>query len=433
MKGAAVRAQAAKLLTQVLCDGKSLNQVLPPAVAAVNPGEQALFQELVYGTLRLLPRLDGLLTQLLSKPLKAKDTDLKALMLIGLYQLHAMRLGEHAAVNVTVAATQSLGKGWAKNLCNAVLRRYQRESDTLLGKLDMASRHAHPLWLYKALGDQWPEQRAQILEANNQRPPMTLRVNQTQSSMDDAVKHLATADIQSTPAPFAPSALYLKQAVDVTAIPGFDTGMFSVQDEAAQLAALLLAPQAGERVLDACAAPGGKTGHLLEYQPALAELVAMDNASARLMRVQENLERLDLSASLIEGDAGAPPASLQEASFDRILLDVPCSATGVIRRHPDIKHLRVAPDINGFADTQLRLLAGVWPLLKPGGTLLYATCSILSGENDTVIGQWLAQQDDATYQPIDADWGHATQYGRQLLPQINRADGLYYARLHKAL
>ncbi len=429
MKGAAVRAQAATLIAQVLHDGKSLNQILPPALEKLS-GERALFQELIYGTLRLSPRLDGLLQQLLSKPLKTKDADLRALLLIGLYQLHAMRLGQHAAVNTTVAATEILGKSWAKNLCNAVLRRYQREADTLPGKLDMASRNAHPLWLYKALGEQWPDHRQQIIAANNERPPMTLRVNRRKLSREQAIAQLKQAGIDAIVGTLAPDAVYLTQAVDVSIIPGFADGNLSVQDEAAQLAASILAPRAGERILDACAAPGGKTGHLLEAAE-LKELVAMDSSGARLKRVQENLTRLQLSATLLAGDAGAPPAALEPESFDAILLDVPCSATGVIRRHPDIKQLRQAPDIGSFADTQKRLLAGVWPLLKPGGRLLYATCSILAAENDGVVGQWLATQADAQCIPIAATWGQVTRYGRQCLPNRDGADGLYYAQLLK--
>lgn len=431
MKGANVRAQAATTLAQVISDGKSLNQILSPALAQVAPQDRALLQELCYGTLRFAPLLEALLKQLLAKPLKPKDSDINALLLLGLYQLYAMRLPGHAAVNTTVAATSTLGKGWAKKLCNAVLRRYQREASDLTAQLDPAASAAHPQWLYKALGQQWPDHRQHIIDANNNRPPMTLRVNKRLLTQEQGLAILREAGIHCSAGKISDSAICLEQAVDVNAIPGFADSQFSVQDEAAQLAAHLLAACPGERILDACAAPGGKTCHILERQPELSELVALDNNPERLKRIEENLSRLNLTATLLCADASAPPNTLATGSFDRILLDAPCSATGVIRRHPDIKTLRKGPDIDKFALTQQQLLQGVWPLLKSGGHLLYVTCSILSEENDTVIEQWLTDQQDAQSVNINADWGQATRYGQQLLPDNHGADGLYYALLTK--
>ncbi|GAB3283479.1 16S rRNA (cytosine(967)-C(5))-methyltransferase RsmB [Parahaliea aestuarii] len=425
------RAAAARVLALV-ASGQSLNQALPGQLNAVAPRDAALLRELCYGSLRMWPRLEALADQLLDKPLRGKDSDVYALILVGLYQLGETRVPDHAAVASTVGATRSLGKGWARGLVNALLRRYLRERETLENALPPAARAAHPAWLMQRLQGEY-DNLDTLLAANNSRPPMALRVNLSRVARSDYLQQLEGAGIAASAGALADSALYLQQAVDVNSLPGWEAGLVSVQDEAAQLAAPLLQARAGERILDACAAPGGKSCHLLESQPGLAELVAMDIDGERLERVEENLERLQLAARVIVGDGAKPPAELAAESFDAILTDAPCSASGVIRRHPDIKLLRRASDIGQLAGQQLAILHGLWPLLKPGGRLLYVTCSILAEENSAVIARFLAQQEGASEQPLAVNWGQPRDHGRQLLPQENGPDGLYFALLTKAL
>jgi 16S rRNA (cytosine967-C5)-methyltransferase len=424
------RTAAARVLGEVLA-GKSLNQALPGALNTVDARDRGLLQQLCYGTLRHEPRLQALLDQLLDKPMRDKDLDIQGLLLCGLYQLEAMRTPDHAAVSATVQATKSLKKAWARGLVNAVLRRFLREREALLPALDEAAAACHPTWLYNELRKQWPDNADQILAANNDQPPMVLRINSLKTNRESYLARLAQADIPARPGELGPQAIYLEKPRDVTELPGFEQGEVSVQDEAAQMAALLLQTSPGDRVLDACSAPGGKTCHILELQPELAEIVAMDSDSLRLGRVTENLERLALSAELLEGDAGQVPKELQARRFDRILVDAPCSATGVIRRHPDIKLLRRKEDIAGFADQQLRILEGLWPLLSEGGRLLYATCSILKQENSKLIEHFQAAHPDAESVPLRVDWGSDIEGGRQLLPSSGGPDGLFYAMLEK--
>ncbi len=424
------RVAAARVVGEVLA-GRSLNEALPPALARVAERDRGLLQQLCYGGLRRAPRLVALLDLLLAKPLRAKDLDLKGLLICGLYQLEALRTPDHAAVSATVDATTGLGKSWARGLVNAVLRRYLRERESLVAQLDEAAAACHPPWLYRELVQQWPGKAARILTANNEQPPMTLRVNAGRCSREAYLSRLSAAGIAARPGALSPQAVYLERPVDVTALPGFAEGDVSVQDEAAQLAALLLQPAPGDRVLDACAAPGGKTCHLLELQPRLTALVAMDIDDERLARVTDNLARLKLAASVLAGDARNPPPELGPGQFNRILVDAPCSASGVIRRHPDIKLLRRPGDLAGFAQRQLAILCGVWPLLTAGGKLLYATCSVLAEENDRVVQRFLAQMPGAERVPLDVPWGEAAGGGRQLLPDPEGPDGLFYALLQK--
>lgn len=424
------RAIAAKVLGEVLT-GKSLNQVLPPALDRVPLRDRGLLQQLCYGTLRQEPQLQAVLKQVLGKPLKDKDADIQGLLLCGLYQLQHTRIPDHAAVGETVGATKTLKKPWARGMVNAILRRFQREGVQLLTNLDDAAATSHPRWLYQSLQQQWPENLTAILDANNSQPPMTLRVNSARLSREACLEKLAAADIEACAGELGPHAIYLSQAVDVSSLPGFDLGELSIQDESAQLAAMVLDASPGDRVLDACAAPGGKSCHILELQPELEELVAADIDHSRLERVEQNLERLALRATIIATDAAKPDAGLATESFDRILVDAPCSATGVIRRHPDVKLLRRESDIAQMAAQQLDIITGLWPLLKRGGSLLYATCSVLKEENDEVVEEFLSQQPDAQLGVIDANWGTATVTGRQVLPQEDGPDGLFYARLRK--
>ncbi|MBT4520950.1 MAG: 16S rRNA (cytosine(967)-C(5))-methyltransferase RsmB [Halieaceae bacterium] len=424
------RAATAIALSQVLA-GKSLNQVLPQILARVAQRDRGLLQQLCYGTLRHYPRLRGFLNLLLEKPLKNRDRDLQALLLSGIYQLEETRVPDHAAVAETVNALIALKKPWSKGLVNAVLRRFLRERDELAKSLDEAELASHPRWMLQKIKRQWPAEALAIIEANNTQPPMTLRVNPSQANRDGYIEELRQSGIAAQPCAISAQALRLEHPVDVSDLPGFAEGMASVQDEAAQLAALLLGAAPGDRILDACAAPGGKTCHILEVQPGVAELVALDVDEQRLTKVADNLQRLRLSATLMTANAAAPPTTLDTASFDRILVDAPCSASGVIRRHPDIKYLRREQDIANFAALQISILNGIWPLLKVGGCLLYATCSIFDEENSNVIAAFLSSQEDAQLQKTDLQWGEATACGRQLLPTTSGPDGLFYALLVK--
>ncbi len=425
------RVVAVSVLTRVLQEGQSLATLLPHSFQSLPPERRALAQELCYGTLRWEPRLQAILKLLMDKPLKTKDSDIQSLLLLGLYQLAYMDIPAHAAVSETVAVTALLKKGWAKGLVNAVLRRFQREHKALEQRFeaDPVAASAHPAWLLKLLQQAWPEQWQAIVNANNQRPPMTLRVNRRRISRDDYLQKLRAEGLNAILSSHAPDALILERPVNVEQLPGFAHGEVSVQDSAAQLAALLVAPRAGMRVLDACAAPGGKTSHLLEICSDV-ELIALDIEEKRLKRVKENLHRLGLDATLIAADASS--ADWWDGTpFDRILLDAPCSASGVIRRHPDIKLLREPDDIPRLAALQAAILENLWSMLAPGGMLVYATCSVLPQENTGQLANFLANHDDAREQPIVADWGTAAGVGRQILPDQDGMDGFFYACIEK--
>jgi 16S rRNA (cytosine967-C5)-methyltransferase len=427
------RAAAAKVIANVL-RGQSLSTLLPEYADSVAEQDRSLFKEMCFGSLRWYPQIAILIKQLVPKPLKEKDLEIQGLLACGLYQLVHMRISEHASVNETVAATKALNRIWAKGLVNAVLRTFQREKLALLDehKDHLVFQNAHPKWLIKKLNEAWHQNDVlAIIEANNQRGPMTLRVNTTKVSRNDYLAKLKDAGIQASKTPNAPSGIQLVSAVDVKQLPEFAAGAVSVQDEAAQLAASLLQLESGHRVLDACCAPGGKTCHILELQPRIASLVAVDSEPRRLIRVEENLTRLDLSAQLIAADAGELDSWWDRKPFQRILLDAPCSATGVIRRHPDIKILRKPADIDKLTDIQTRLLQRLWQTLSNGGILVYATCSVLPEENDHIIKSFIEGRVDAEVINIQASWGKTTPYGRQLFPVPEGHDGFYYAKLRK--
>ncbi|MEH6589331.1 MAG: 16S rRNA (cytosine(967)-C(5))-methyltransferase RsmB [Halioglobus sp.] len=430
MKTLDPRAAGARIIGQVLT-GKSLNQAMPNVLPAVAERDRALVQQICYGTLRSAPQIQALLDQLLDKPLRAKDQDVYALLMTGIYQLDGMRIPDHAAVAATVDASRGLKKPWAKGLANAILRRYQREKETLAEALSPAQAEAHPAWLYGKLKKQWPNAAASIVAANNNPPPMSLRVNTLKTDRDSYLKQLAAAGIVASASDLAPQGVRLERAVDVELLPGFQQGLASVQDEAAQMAAILVAPQPGDRILDACAAPGGKSCHILELQPQLAELVAADIDAVRLEKVRDNLGRLSLEATLEIHNAAHEGDNTANAQFDRILVDAPCSATGVLRRNPDVKILRQADDITLFATQQLDILTGLWPRLKPGGLMVYATCSILDEENSRVVASFLEQHQDAQLRVPNVTWGEPTACGRQILPSVDGPDGLYYALIEK--
>ncbi|MCP3870879.1 MAG: 16S rRNA (cytosine(967)-C(5))-methyltransferase RsmB [Gammaproteobacteria bacterium] len=426
------RAAAARLLHQLI-GGKSLSGLFETGIEGVSQRDIGLVKELCFGVARWYPQLEAISSLLINKPMKARDRDILALILLGLYQLQHMRVATHAALSETVDATRVLGKPWAAGLVNALLRRYLREGKQLLKRVDQSppARFAHPDWLLQALQKAWPDHWDAIVDANNQRPPMSLRVNLAKTTRAAYFKQLREAAIPASPISLISSGMCLDRPVDITMLPGFNEGLVSIQDGGAQLAATLLDSQPGQRILDACAAPGGKTGHILEIQPGQLQMTALDIDDHRLAKVQDNLDRLGLSARLSRGDAARPGGEWAKTRYDRILLDVPCSATGVIRRHPDIKLLRNATDIPALALLQSEILDAIWPLLAVGGRLVYATCSLLPEENQLQIARFLKHTPNAQEIPIEAPWGHAMNPGRQILPGESTMDGFYYACLVK--
>ena len=431
---AQLRAAAAALVAGVVRDGRSLEDLL--ADDPDTGSARGLKRSLVYGTLRWHFRLLEVLRILANRPPEQLPPTLGALLEVGLFQLLSGETAEHAAVAETVGATRVLGHGHASGFVNAVLRRFQRERESILAAVDadLATRTAHPRWLVDQLQRDRGEQAGAILEANNEHPPLWLRVNRMRWSVAEAREALEAGGWQVWPHPWAPDALRIEPAADVRTLPGFAEGRLSVQDAAAQLAVDLLDPQPGQRVLDACAAPGGKACHVLERVAGRCDLTALDVSGPRLERVRESLVRLGLSADVRAGDAGDPAAWWDGRPYDRILLDVPCSATGVIRRHPDIKLLRRARDIRALARRQATMLRAAWGLLAPGGTLLYTSCSVLRAENEAIVGAFLgatAEASDRTPQAT-AGWPERPPGGGPgylACPGEAGMDGFYYACL----
>lgn len=423
------RAVAARILAAV-CGGESLVRALPNGLEPLSPENRPLVQELVYGTLREWPRLEGIASQLLRKPPRAKDADILCLILTGIHQLSALNVPAHAAVGETVEAAKGLGKPWAAGLINGCLRNYQRQKDALEKQLTPSQSSALPQWLWEAICTQWPEQSGDIARASREHPPMTLRVNLQQVSRDDYVKQLLNADIAAVSDPHIATAITLETPRPVSSIPGFLEGWSSVQDASAQLAAQFLQPQNHEAIFDACAAPGGKACHLLECAPT-AQVLAADISDQRLEGLQENSARLKLPLDIKVVDAMQASATLSPKQFDAILADVPCSATGVMRRNPDIKITRKAADIQTFSQQQRDILAGLWPLVKPGGRLLYVTCSVLEAENDQVIEAAQSQLSQCEVVPLTGQPGFKTRLGWQTLPSWDGGDGLYFSLLKK--
>ncbi|WP_236233351.1 16S rRNA (cytosine(967)-C(5))-methyltransferase RsmB [Pseudomonas tohonis] len=427
------RLAAARALTAVLSGKASLGGSLPAQLDKVDPRDRSLAQDLAFGAARWQPRLSALAERLLQKPFKAADKDVEALLLVGLYQLFYSRIPAHAAIGETVGAAEKLKKPWAKGLLNAVLRNAQRDGEAIFAELerDPMVRTAHPRWLQKALKAAWPEHWEAICAANNAHPPLILRVNRRHGERDAYLAELRAAGIEAEPCEFSRDGIRLIEARDVKTLPGFAEGRVSVQDEAAQLAADLLELAPGQRVLDACCAPGGKTCHLLEAEPGLAGVVAVDLEESRLARVRENLQRLGLHATLIAADGRDTGAWWDGKPFQRILLDAPCSATGVIRRHPDIKLTRQAEDIPALAQLQGELLDALWATLEVGGILVYATCSTLPMENSENIAAFLERTPGARELDIAGTFGLKQPHGRQLLAREDGHDGFYYAKLIK--
>ncbi len=426
-----VRAAAAQILAQILQSKGSLSSLLPAIQMQVAEKDRPLLQELCFGTCRYQPQLSAYVECLVDKPLRAKDSDIQALLLLGLYQLLHTRIPDHAALGETVEVTRFLKKPWATNLVNGVLRKFQRDK-TKLDKLlaqNLAFQTNHPAWLDGVLRKNWPDQLEQIIAANNSHPPFTLRINTKKINRNDYLALLKELEIEAIATQFSPYGITLEQACDPRKLPLFSEGLISVQDEAAQLSADLLQLSPNLRVLDACCAPGGKTGHMLEVEPNL-QVTALDADERRLGRVRENLTRLGVNANIICGDGTAKDWWDGEL-FDRILLDAPCSATGIIRRHPDIKVLRTPEELDKLGELQIKLLNNLWSLLKPGGILVYATCSVMPKENSQMIETFLKRQPQAICEVFNAEWGIVQAYGRQLLPSAEGHDGFYYARLKK--
>ena len=424
------RAQAAKILAPVLKSQASLDLSSLPTGSA----DRGLISEFCYGTLRFYPRLRLIADALLSKGLRDKDTDIDALLLLGLYQVGVMQVADHAAVAETVEAARQLNKNWACALLNGCLRRYLRDRESIEASLqaDSAFQWCLPPWLLNSLQKAWPDDWQQIATSAMQQAPMTLRVNQRHGDRDSYLQKLDGEGLPAIKGELSNMAIRLDQAAPVNALPGFERGEISVQDEGAQLAAILLAAQPGQRVLDACAAPGGKACHILESATDI-NLLALDIDELRLGRVRENLQRLSLQAAVKVGDASAVTTWWDGEKFDRILVDAPCSGTGVMNRHPDIKLLRTPSDVRGFAKRQLEMLIGLWACLAPGGQLLYSTCSVLREENGEVVQAFLQSQTDAEEIPLDIGQKHRALPGNQLLPIAGRHDGFYYALMRKQI
>ncbi|UAA38816.1 16S rRNA (cytosine(967)-C(5))-methyltransferase RsmB [Paraneptunicella aestuarii] len=431
-----LRANTAKVIYAVLENGESLRECLPQYQGSLSEQDKAWMQEMTFGVLRKLPLLQHWLRQLLQKPLKGKNKVLEHLLMLGFYQLAFSRVPNHAAVSETVDATKSLGCVALKGLVNAVLRNFMREEMHNQISDEPHIQAGLPKWLFKRLQKNYADQLPAIIEGITTRPPLWLRVNARKMTREDYLAKLQEEGFtENNPASLPDThtqALILAKSTNVQALPGYEEGWFSVQDGAAQLAAQYLDAQAGDTVLDACCAPGGKTCHILESQPGLSECIAIDNDEYRLKRVHENLSRLQLSAHVKCADVAETSQWWDGKPFDRILLDAPCSATGVIRRHPDILWLRKSSDIEALTNIQKTILDALWQTLKPGGVMIYATCSILAEENQEQIRQFLQRTTDAKLLPLHGNDSEANP-GRQILPGEQQMDGFYYARLLKSI
>jgi len=427
------RALAAQALAEVALRGASQRDATERyAPRLADPRDRALFTALVSDGARWWLRFDAALDRLLDKPLRQKEPAVHALLVLGLVQLEILELPDYAAVAATVQAARALERPRLAGLVNAILRRWQRERVELLAALDAKpqTRHAHPAWLAKAIASDWPAQADAVMAADNVEPPLMLRANRRRTTRENLLERLREAGYTVDAHAWLADAIVLPHSTDVTRMPGFAEGHFAVQDGAAQIATDLAQTRDGLRVLDACAAPGGKACHLLER--ADVALTALESDAGRARRISQNLERLGLSAELVIGDAGQPDAWWDGRPFDRILIDAPCSATGVLRRRPDVRLHRRDSDIAALAAQQRRILEALWPLLAPGGRLLYVTCSLLKAENEAVVGEFLASRPEARVAPIALPAGQAAAAGWQILPGDGDLDGMYYAVLERA-
>ncbi|MAR83992.1 MAG: hypothetical protein CMF55_04290 [Legionellales bacterium] len=435
--GAHQRALAAQLMTPVLTEHQQLT-FSDDLITNLPPTHVSWIKEVCFGSFRYYHQLQAILSTLLHEPLAKKHTDIHCLLIIGLYQIEHMKTPHHAAVNETVAAVKILNKIWAKGLCNKILRRYIKQRQSLLDNLKNSpeGQYSHPAWLIDNIQTAWPDQWENIIQANNQQAPQFLRVNQQKISRDEYQQILEQAEITSLIHPKEDHALQLNKAQPVLNIPEFSNGFSSVQDISGQRVVKLLDLQPGLEVLDACAAPGSKTCHILETEPQIKKLVAMDIDAKRLLKIKENIIRLGLPSEpcrMVLANACHSKEWWDGELFDRILLDAPCSATGVIRRHPDIKLLRQPDDVVEVVKQQKHLLHSLWPILKPGGKLVYTTCSILPEENEQQIKHFLKEHADAKVIKPDIDGGEALAYGHQCFPNTQGGDGFFYSILEKQL
>ncbi len=435
--GASVRAEAAKAVDAVVTDGRSLDAVLGELERHLSRADRPLVKMLCYGALRHHFRLRTDLGKLLDRPLKARDSVIESLLAVGLFQLTDTRIPDHAAVSMTVEAARLLRRPKYAGLINAVLRNFLRQDIGGQAAGDVESRFNHPTWFIDRLREDWPEEWPAILEANNDRAPMWLRVNQKRSTTGDYLDRIGQAEEGHQVLSGFVHAIRLARPVPVTELPGFAEGDVSIQDAAAQIAAPWLLMHGGTRILDACAAPGGKTAHLLELASPDSSVTAIDRDAERLTGIHENLQRLKLNATVLAADASNPKGWWDGKPFDRILLDAPCSASGVIRRHPDIKLLRRVEDVAALAELQRAMLEALWPLLEPSGRLLYVTCSVLAAENDAVIGDFLARHRDAHEDRVLPNYNIRDLMvektcGFQILPGNQGLDGFYFACLERA-
>ena len=434
--GAKTRALAAEVVDAVVSDGRSLDAAIAERESRVPPADRPLVRMLAYGVLRHHWQLQEWIAQLVSRPFRKRDSVINALLAVGLFQLTDTRVPDHAAVSQTVEAARALRRPKLAGVVNACLRRFQREDLAAVAPATEEARWNHPGWLIERLRHDWPGDADAILEANNARAPMWLRANARRTTAAEYRERLSAAGIEATLQEGVPDALRLAAPRPVDELPGFGDGDASVQDAAAQIAARWLMRGEPRRVLDACAAPGGKSGHLAELGGENFDLVAVDSDAERLERVRENHARLGLDATIVAGDASKPGEWWNGELFDAILLDAPCSATGVIRRHPDIKLLRREVDIEELSALQAKILDALWPTLAPGGRLLYVTCSVLAAENDGVVGDFLESRDDAEEGAVLPNYNirdvmRAKACGYQVLPGTAGMDGFYYACLVK--
>jgi 16S rRNA (cytosine967-C5)-methyltransferase len=432
------RSVAAYAVARILREGVSLDAALQDALAAAPAMLAPSVRSLAYGAVRGYYRHEAILGRLLSAPVRSLDFLVRALLSVALFELEDARTPEYAVVDAAVSTAKATDAARAAGLVNAVLRRYLRERKAIDAEIasNPVQRHAAPIWLADRLRADWPVRWTQLLAAGDAQAPMWLRVNRRLGTAEDYMGQLRAAGIGARAETRVPQAVVLDSPCDVHALPGFADGWVSVQDLAGQCVAFPLALQAGQRVLDACAAPGGKTALIAEREPHLTKLVALDIDPKRLERIRENLRRGKLSAEVIAADAAAPAAWWDGVPFDRILLDAPCSALGVIRRHPDIRMRKSPSEIDKLPRLQARLLAAAWGLLAPGGRLVYATCTVTRSENREVIAAFLRATTDARIVPAEGwgDWpglGEADEFGRQILPGEAGADGFYYAALNK--
>ena len=431
------RSLAAHAVARILREGVTLDAALKSALAG-DPKLAPSVRSLSYGAVRGYYRHEAILGRLLSVPVRSLDFLVRALLSVALFELEDEKTPQYAVVDAAVQTAKATDAVRAAGLINAVLRRYLRERKALDADIarNPATRHASPVWLADRLRADWPVRWTQLLAAGDAQAPMWLRVNGRLGTTDGYLETLREAGIGARAEARVPQAVLLDAPCDVHELPGFAEGLVSVQDLAAQCVAFPLALAAGQRVLDACAAPGGKTALMAEREPALAQLVAVDIDPQRLLRVRDNLSRGKLSAEVVAGDAGSPDAWWDGVPFDRILLDAPCSALGVIRRHPDIRLRKSPSDIDKLPQLQARLLAAAWRLLAPGGRLVYATCTVTRSENRDLIAEFLRRMPDALSLPPEQweGWpslGEADGFGRQILPGEAGADGFYYAALTK--